>query len=786
MTEMNRQQPDRQTLREEQSPRRAGSLLNAYGKRSQSDQTSSAAMRRAGDHATMQPVPAITPHVQSHQPQPFLPQKGPGRLPARNRALTTASLLSSSGPSAERTRSFLSSSQHMLTNTLATMRCWSGKMASMAGYKPEAPAPYMERRRPLSEMRQRVKPWKRSRTLRIAWQMRQRRERWQQAKPDVPRSALWSLLLLLAFFLIISVTGTAYAYAYYRGQLPRLQELAHARISQTTRIYDRHDVLLYQFFTDHRRTPVRYDEVPQVMRDAMVAAEDKTFWSNSGIDPQGILRATLAFLQAGTVQGGGSTLTQQVVKNLTDDREQTFSRKLPEAALALGLTQQYPKAKILEMYFNIAPFNNADYGIEAATEEYFHLEPICDAHFNCIPGVSNLNYNASTHKSDPLLGLARAALLAGMPQNPSVYDPTLGDTQKQAALLRQRYVLDQMSAMNIVVSGLGLITPAIKSQVYTLTSHMLFQPLKNPKLAPHFVDWVISQVATALGNGNYSAGYIALATGGFNIRTTIDLQLEQYVEQAVKRHLTQPEYQPFINDYGPLNTQHNVNDLAVVVLNTHTGEILAMNGSADYNSTDPRVGGYYNAAAGAGRPVGSSFKPFVYATAFQMGWYPSMVLPDNLTYIPNGAPPGTPVRNMYEPPDYGSESNHQEMDTTIRRAISVSWNIGAVKTGAFVGANTLLTNVRRMGLTHVTDTHASWALGTNNATVLEMTGAYQTFANGGVHIPPQGILDVWDNYGHTIYHYDPTHPPQVPVFSPQVAYLMTSILMDQPSRSAEF
>jgi membrane peptidoglycan carboxypeptidase len=126
------------------------------------------------------------------------------------------------------------------------------------------------------------------------------------------------------------------------------------------------------------------------------------------------------------------------------------------------------------------------------------------------------------------------------------------------------------------------------------------------------------------------------------------------------------------------------------------------------------------------------------------------------------------------------------MDTTIRWATAVSWNIGAVKAAAYVGAANLLTNVQRMGLTHIKDTHASWALGTNNASVLEMTGAYQTFANGGVHIQPQGVLDIWDNYGRNLFHYDPTHPVLIPVFSPEVAYLMTSVLIDQPTRAHEF
>ena len=195
-----------------------------------------------------------------------------------------------------------------------------------------------------------------------------------------------------------------------------------------------------------------------------------------------------------------------------------------------------------------------------------------------------------------MLGLARASLLACMPQNPTAYDPTKGNDYKQAALERQKYVLTQMMNNNMTVDGLGPVTPDLAQQAEDLSAKMTFTPSHNVKHAPHFVDWVLSQVEASIGEGAFQAG-------GFNIRTTLDASLEDYVERAVTRHLTQPEFQPFINDYGPLNTKHNVNDSAVVVINAHTGEILAMDGSADYNSIDPKVGGSYNAAAGGGRPV---------------------------------------------------------------------------------------------------------------------------------------------------------------------------------------
>ena len=499
------------------------------------------------------------------------------------------------------------------------------------------------------------KPWKRSRTLRVTQQMKQRRNRSQQI--GTSGSGLWKNLTiaLIALIVFVSLSGTAYGYIYYESQLPRVQSLADKTMSQSIRVYDRHNVLLYEHYTDHRNISVSYNDIPPVMRDAMIAAEDPTFWDNTGIDPQGILRAAVGLVShSGTIQSGGSTITQQVVKNLSQQTQDSAARKLQEAVTAIGMTQQYSKAKILEMYFNVAPFDNADYGIEVAVETYFHLETKCDTNGKCVPGIAQLNYNAETQKDDPLLGLARASLLACMPQNPTQYDPTKGEDYKQAALGRQKYVLTQME---------------------DLAAKMTFMPSQNSKHAPHFVDWVLSQLQASIGENTFQAG-------GFNVRTTLDANLEDYVEQAVKRHLTQPEYQPFINDYGPLNTKHNVNDSAVVVINAHTGEILAMDGSADYNSTDPRVGGYYNAAAGGGRPVGSTFKPFEYASSFQMGWYPAMILPDNKTYVPNGGPAGTSINDtdhIYRPPDYGTAEVNGKMDTTIRWATDVSWNISAVK-----------------------------------------------------------------------------------------------------------
>jgi len=671
--------------------------------------------------------------------------------------------------------------------------------------------------------------------------MRHRRERLKQSRPTGQRIAIMAFTIFSLLLVIILSSGSASGYAFYNSQLPRLQGLANQQIEQSTRIYDRNGQLLYVAYDNKtgRGTTVTYYDIPGVMQDAMIAAEDHTFWDNSGIDPQGILRAATEYSSTGSVQSGGSTITQQVIKNLIenlthDTPQATLQRKIPEAALAIGLTQQYPKWKILEMYFNISPFGAQELGVDAAAEDYFGLRAKCDAKFKCIPAIAFLDRDLtkcknsnddSTCREDPLLGLARASLLAGMPQSPVSYDPTLGPEHIKLALARQDYVLQQMLTLNMHINTAlgdqtidnGPITPGIIQQVKAMTANakkMPFTGFKYVKKAPHFVDWVTIQIETALGTStdpktgavteDDAKGVNLFLSGGFNIRTTIDLNLENYVENNVRHHLRDPEWQIFVGDYGPLNTVHNVNDSAVVVMNAKTGEVLAMDGSAKYNdpTKDPRIAGEVNAALALRQP-GSSFKPIVYATAFQMGWYPGIVLPDKKTYFPNNTPTGADINTAtYHPTDYGG--GYHNLNSNIVLDIANSFNIPAIKALKFAGFDNVLNMARRFGITDIDRDVAiynlqhhshinvdqyvtsSFALGTAGVSLLQMVGAYQVFANQGARVSPQGVLDIWDNYGHNLYHYDTKHPPASQIISPQIAFLMSSILSNNEARAIEF
>jgi membrane peptidoglycan carboxypeptidase len=756
----------------------SGGLLKSYKQQVQSGNQMS-----QGDHQSQMGQP---PTGGFRQPLPTNPPGTPGQVPSGH---------------------FLQNplGRGVLSHTLNMVRRWSGKMAAVAGYAPQPPAPYMERYRVPSQpgISQGLpmlpsERWKRSSALRVTTQMRQRRVRSEKTRSN--RQIIW-LTVVLSFLVIGSASGIFYGYFYLVNQKPPDLPLAgcnngpSSQAPQSSRIYDRDGQLLGMVHSDNPSTLVTYDAIPQVMQDAMIAAEDPSFWSNNGVDPQGIVRAMVQYVGAGgKVQSGGSTITQQVVKNLSGNNQGSLDRKVAEAAQAIQLTSEYSKADILTAYFNFAPFANASVGIEAAAEDYFNLWPtkldLGSGKFAL--GITQLDVDTKTGNKDPLLGLARASMLAAIPNNPTEFDPTLGDAYKNRMLGRQDYVLKAMMANNMKVEGLGPVTPDIITQAEDLTTKMTFSGKPPTTIAPHFVDWVTGELALSLGNGDYAAGALVLASGGFSIRTTLNSTLEQYAEASIKRHLTQVDHQYFPYEYDTtLNTAFNVNDSSAVVLNVHTGEILAMVGSADYYNTDPRVGGQANAAAGGpGTQEGSSFKPFVYATSFQLGWYPGMILPDNSTYVPNGqaSTVGLSIKDDFHPPDFNKPDGSGKMDTTIRFGTDVSWNIPAVKAGAYVGTTDdglLMTNLKRMGLSHINDLVPSSPLGTSNATVLEMTGAYQTFANAGTHIPPQPILDIWQSC-RSIYHYDPANPVQVPVFSPEVAYLMTSVLIDQPTRRAEF
>lgn len=715
------------------------------------------------------------------------------------------------------TQGLLSSAkrQGLLNNAVQMVRNISGKMA-VVNRPPTAPPPdpFVRYRPPVpvvSTPLPKPKRWKRSSSVRLSMRLRHRRKRIEKGGRRVGIAVLIAMIALIVAF---ASSGTAYGYAYYQSQQPQLQGIASKQISQVTHIYDRNGVLITDVFDPNgygRRTSVNYDDIPQVMQDAMIAAEDPTFWSNGGVDPLGLSRAIFY----GGSHGGGSTITQQLIKNMRGNGDQlTWQRKLSEATLAIGMTQQYTKSKILEMYFNVSPFGATELGVESASEDYFGLTRKCDANFECMPAVSQLDYDPTKKTHSGILALARASLLAAIPNNPSIYDPgvwSLNPDYKNMALGRQIYVLQHMQDAGMLEPGLGPngqpgpVTPDIMQQVEQMTQTMKFGHYKaDNEKDYYFVQWVTGQLELALGDGDVNAGATILENGGFNVRTTLDVNLEKYVEAAVTRHMTQPEVQKLTGAYVTLNKDYNMNDAAVVVMNSRTGEVLAMDGSTDYRSNNPAVSGQTNMATSPTRSPGSTFKPIEYATAFEMGWYPGLIVPDVGTYFPNGIAPGSPASQAFLPHDYAGGTTiytvaNNIKDTSIRKATANSYNIPALRALSYAGINNVVATAQRMGITDLNKAYyscpkdqlfscigTSLALGSNAVSLLQMVNAYQAFADNGQHVPAQGILDIWDNYGHGLYHFDPSHVQSAQIISPQVSYMMTSVLTDEAARRTEF
>jgi membrane peptidoglycan carboxypeptidase len=576
---------------------------------------------------------------------------------------------------------------------------------------------------------------------------------------NAPRIALVFAVILAVLLTFVS-SGAGATYAYYQSQLPLLDNMAGHSLFQSTHIYDRNGKLLYTLY-DHqdgygRRTYVNYSQISPLLVNATIAAEDHTFWTNDGVDIQGILRAAYTDLAHQQALEGASTVTQQLIKNqLFDNNERTLPQKAEEALLAYGLTQRYPKWKIMEMYLNTVYYGDVNYGAEAAAQDFFNLQPKCTS-TGCVPAVSQLD-------------LAQASLLAGLPQSPSYYNPVIN---KPVALARQQYVLQSMVDLN-------MITQQQATQAEQETKNMDIKSYASMQgiQAPHFVQYVIDEVLVPL------LGAQNLLDGGYNIYTTLDLNLEKQVEKIEYDNLYKEICNSYLGCFGPLSSVNNVNNAATVVMEPNTGEILAMDGSANYNDNRPQVQGQYNAAISP-RQTGSAFKPIVYSTAFQMGWYPAMILPNHKTTYPSSGPP------YYSPNDYG-DVFLSGFPMTIRAALANSINIPAIDALEFAGIPNVVNMATRLGLTEIANAPKdtlgpSMALGTKEISLLHLTSAYATFANQGVRVPPTSILEITNSQGQVLYKYDTAHPQGVRAMSAGVAFLMSSVLSDKQARYHEF
>ncbi|MGD8516399.1 MAG: penicillin-binding protein 1C [Anaerolineae bacterium] len=555
----------------------------------------------------------------------------------------------------------------------------------------------------------------------------------------IRRRRLWLILGLSCSLLLAAVT----IYFWLLAGLPPLDDLYSYAAAPSNKVYDRHGQLLFEMPPPHggRHSPVPLSEIPSALRTATIATEDATFYDNPGVDAGAILRAVWINLRGGEVISGGSTITQQLARNLLmspEERyERTLTRKLREAILAWRIARHYSKDEILELYLNEIYFGNMAYGVEAAAQTYFG-KPVRD------------------------LDLAESALLAGLPQAPVYYNP-LENLERASA--RQAVVLDLMVRHGYLTAEEASVAKAEKL-------HFASAPLDIH--APHFVMYVRGQLEQELGLER-------LEQGGLQIHTTLDLDLNETARDIVRyrlARLAECNGQPANCPPGG----HNVRNAALVAIDPQSGEILAMLGSPDYFSA--RIDGAVNGVTALRQP-GSAIKPLTYAAAFEQGAFtPATMMVDLRTSFV------TKEGASYVPLNYDLQFRGP---VRLREALASSYNLIAVKVLDAIGIQSMTGLARQLGITTFDDPDRlglAVTLGGGEVRLLEMTAAFAALANGGLAIQPVAITRVEDGQGHLLLTSPSsgTDTAQLRrrVLDERVAYLITDILSDDVARTPSF
>lgn len=536
----------------------------------------------------------------------------------------------------------------------------------------------------------------------------------------------------LGFFGVFALIGAASAayLIYVDTTLPTYAELSARDVAESSKIYSRDGTLLYEFHGEYNRTSVDLNQVSPYLKNATIAIEDKDFYKHGAVSLTGIARAVLANSKSGSSVQGGSTITQQFVKNALLDRSKSYSRKIREILLAYKVESHFTKDQILEAYLNEIPYGRNAYGAEAASQSYFGKK------------ASELN-------------LSESAYLAALPQAPSFYSPT--GANFDALVARKQSILDQMLAQGY-----------IKKEEYdsASTQTVTFRDAKTEIKAPYFVSWIQNQLTEKYGKD-------FLRQGGLRVYTTLDLNMQALAEQVVKEGAAENK------KYGAYNA-------ALVAVEPSTGKILAMAGGKDYFGSPEPTGckpgvnckfePNVNVATSPRQP-GSSFKPVVYATAFkpEFGLTPMSKVLDVPTSF------GTSNGKPYVPRNYDGSSHGL---ITIRKALAGSLNVPAVRTLATVGVDNAIKTARALGYsTPFKNCGLSLVLGGCEVELVDHVGAFAVLANGGKGKGATPFNRIEDKHGNVLEEYQ---APSEQAINPEAAYELTSIMTDNPARAYVF
>ncbi len=517
--------------------------------------------------------------------------------------------------------------------------------------------------------------------------------------------------------------------------IPDLKSLETRKILQSTKIYDRTGkIVLYDFHNDIQRTVIPFESISRNIKNATVAIEDAEFYRHGGIRPYSIARAIFTDiliglrLQSGFTQGG-STITQQVVKISVLTSDKTITRKLKEWVLAIKLDKTLPKDAILNLYLNEAPYGGNIYGVEEVSRAFFGIDA-----------------------AD--LSLGQAAYLAAIPRAPTHYSP-YGNYRDELDA-RKDLVLSKMLENGFI--SRGDYETALKETV-------TFLPKTEGNIrAPHFVFYIREYLEKKYGDQ-------AIGERGLQVVTTLDYNLQARAEEIVARYAKENE-----KDF-------NASNAALVAIDPKTGQILSMVGSRDY--FDPAVDGNFNVAVARNRQPGSTFKPFVYATAFKKGYTPDTVVFDVPTQFQSTCAWDnfTSENGCYSPQNFDEKFRGP---IKLRNAIAESRNVPSVKVLYLAGIKDSLQTAADLGITSLSGADQyglTLVLGGAQVSLLDLTSAYGVFANDGIRNPTVSILEIADGDGSPLETYTPL-PQQA--LDPAIARKISDILSDNDARAPEF
>jgi len=546
--------------------------------------------------------------------------------------------------------------------------------------------------------------------------------------PSFTRGNIKAIIVFLIPYALITVAlGILFIltmFAWYSRNLPTPDKIIDRSVAQSTKIYDRTgEHLLFEAFDTQRRTIISLEDIPEYVKQSTVLVEDKNFYAHKGFDTKGILRAVVKNLACMCKAEGGSTLTQQLIKNAILTNEKAFSRKIKEFVLAYQIERKFSKDQILQLYFNEIPYGSSAYGIESASQFYFN-KPMKD------------------------LTMAEGAYLAALPRAPTYYSPY--GTHVEDLKNRKNHIIN-------LIHEAGYITEeeaqAAKDEevAFAEKSNLLSN-------APHFVIWVREQLAQEYGERE-------VEQGGLRVITSLNWNMQKAAEAAVA-------------EFAERNAeQYDATNASLVALDPKTGHILAMVGSRDYFNEE--IDGNFNVATQGVRQPGSSFKPFVYAAGFEKGYTDRTTLWDVVTEFGRGANGVEYVPHNYDLKEHGPVS--------IRTALQGSLNIPAVKMLYLAGAKTVIEKARSIGYTTFEDPDRyglSLVLGGAEVKLIEHTQAYAMLANSGITRPVVSILKVENSRGKVLEEHEEQDGSQA--MDKRTTELLTDVLKDNAARAPFF